>query len=162
VQAEEVKAQANMQIKQMETQFKQQAEQARAMADIEVEKAKALASAQIEAAKAQAKAQADAMAAKYQAEIDVLKHQSTQQTALEVAKMNNEAKIIAAEISAHASAGRNPDGTENPKENPNAPLAEAVMASVEGFKEAIGQLVEAQMRPKQVVRDKTGRVVGVQ
>lgn len=91
VQAEHVKAQAHVQVETMKAQTSQATEQARAQADMQVQQHKIATDGQLALEKA-----------KMELQLEDIKHSREQDTALKIAKINADAKIIAAQIAAKA------------------------------------------------------------
>jgi len=89
VQAEQVKAQASMQMAQVKAQADQQIEQARAQADMQIQQHKVQTDAALEEAKM-----------RMQLQLDDIKHSREQQTQIEIAKIKAAAQVQAADITA--------------------------------------------------------------
>lgn len=100
VQAAQIKAQADGQIAQMKMQADAQVAQAKAQADAMAEQARAQADMQIQQHKIQTNAQLELERTKQQLALEDIKHSREQQTALEIARINAESKVVAAGITA--------------------------------------------------------------
>lgn len=100
LQIEQMKQQAQSQTAQQKMQMDQQMAQVQAQADAAVEQARASADMQIQKHKIETNATLELEKARLQLQLDNEKHSREQQTALAIAKINADARIIAAEISA--------------------------------------------------------------
>ena len=100
VQAEQVKGQAQIQMAQMKAQSDGQIAQAKAQADAQVQAARAQADMAIQQHKIQTDAQLELEKTRQQLALDDLRHSREQQTAIEIARINAEAKVAAANVTA--------------------------------------------------------------
>ena len=156
-----------LQIEQMKLQAEAQKFQAQAQADIQRFQAEAQAQAQVEQLKAQAKlqevqanlelqasndrrdAEREAMKAQYEAQIEQMRMELDKYKV----DMDNRTRITVAQIAKMGE--ENAMNVDMPDMAP-APKPHELMA------QAIAMLAETMSRPKQVVRDENGKVVGVQ
>jgi hypothetical protein len=90
-------------------------------------------------------------------------------TQLLLAYINNGAKIETARISAGVDSGEGIaeqyDNDENMIQNlehPLAPIAQAITQGNQEMSATLAALIDRLNQPKQVVRDETGKIVGVQ
>jgi hypothetical protein len=104
VQAAQVKAQADTQTAQMKAQMDAQMAQVKAQADAAAEQARAQADMQIQQHKIQTDAQLEVEKTRMQLELDAIKHSREQDTALQIARIQADSKIIAAQVAAKQAA----------------------------------------------------------
>jgi hypothetical protein len=104
VQAAQVKAQADTQVAQMKAQMDGQMAQVRAQADAAAEQARAQADMQIQQHKIQTNAQLEVEKTRMQLELDAMKHGREQETAIAIARIQSDSKIIAAQVAAKQAA----------------------------------------------------------
>jgi len=184
MQKTQMQVQADQQTEQMRVQADQQKMQAQLQADQQSEAMRA----QHEAALAQMKAQADAEQKErdrqHQASLEQMKAQFADQQDQRTEEFNrwkalldNETKVTVAQLAAETSLKTSamsasddskevsPDGTSKPTSGLSA-LVEAVneqmAALVEGQQASHKALVEVLTKPKKVVRDGSGAIIGVQ
>jgi hypothetical protein len=98
-----------------------------------------------------------------------MKMMTERNTQLLLAYINNGAKIETARISAGVDSGEGIaeqyDQDENMIQNlehPLAPIAQAITQGNAEMTATLGALIDRLNQPKQVVRDETGKIVGVQ
>lgn len=104
VQAEQIKAQAAMQTAQMKSQMDAQMAQVKAQADAAAEQARTQADMQIQQHKIQTDANLQVEKTRLQLQLDDVRHSREQETALAIARINADAKIIAAQVAAKQAA----------------------------------------------------------
>ena len=143
-QMEMQKFQAEQQAKAQELQMQAQAQIKEAQMKMQIEQHKQEMQAQenmqrnqLEHERAMAQSQADA-------QLEIQKLQMERETELELARMNNQAKIEVAIIGANAKAGE--DG----------------VAMGETLNALVSTIAEGQTRPRSVIRDATGKIVGLE
>jgi hypothetical protein len=193
MQVQQAKAQADMQIKQMELQHSAQLEQAKMQQSAQLEQMKLQLQMQSDAAAREHEAKLDALRAQMQAHVDDNKQQAQaaqvqlqleQEAKLKAidaqiaenarmseqafnqwkAKLDNETKVLVAQISAAASAAKaepsEPAGasSEPSEATPQVDVAGALQAALQGFTEAL----QAMSKPKTLIRGADGKVVGIQ
>jgi hypothetical protein len=159
VQAEEVKAQATLQGKQMdgqikgqELQQKEQLERERLAAEMELERYKAQLQLELEKYKADIKAQTEMQSAHIQAQIKDRDGERQAQVESRKAETNAETQKETAKITARA-AGVDLDGTEK--------VQQVVGPIVQELRGLVSEMSRALTAEREVVRDpKSGRAVG--
>lgn len=153
-----MKMQAEMQLEQQKLQMQGALKQQEMQQKAEIRGAEL----NSEMQKMQAQAIEDMKAKVVETQQSALLEQQRMQLDQWKAKLDNETKLLVAQIQAAAKGEAIPTSIasepEAPKIDQNVIMAQALVDAVNGFKEAIGQL----SRPKQVIRDANGRVVGVQ
>lgn len=100
VQAAQIKAQADQQIAMVKHQADGQVAQAKAQADAMAQQARTQADIQIQQHKIQSDAQLEVLKMKMQLELDAQKHAMEQNNAIVIARINAEAKVAAANVTA--------------------------------------------------------------
>jgi hypothetical protein len=98
-----------------------------------------------------------------------MKMMTERNTQLLLAYINNGAKIETARISAGVDAGEGIAEDYNmdedmlrAQEHPLAPIANAIAQGNQDMTATLGALIERLNQPKQVIRDETGKIMGVQ
>ena len=161
-QSDAAKSQAEAQKLQMEAQMEQQ----KMANQIQLEKAKQEYQAQENQLKFRLEAERNAADREMEAKLAQMKMNMERNTALLLAYVNNGAKIETARISAGVD-----DGTQayNDNENmaqamdhPMQPVANAISDSNGQMAQVLAQLVDKISKPKTVIRDENGKIVGVQ
>jgi hypothetical protein len=100
IQTEQIKGQTQMQIAQAKGQLEMQMSQVKAQADAQIEQNRAVADQQIQQMKIQTQAQLELERTKQQLILEDTKHSREQQNAYAIAQLNNETKIVVAQITA--------------------------------------------------------------
>jgi hypothetical protein len=159
IQAQQVKAQQDMQLEQQKMSMQ-----------MELEKAKQ----EYQAQENQLKFQLEDQRNRAQAEMDLkvaqMKMMTERNTQVLLAHINNGAKIEVARIGASESDGEmaymSEEDMARSMEHPLKPIADAISQSNQQMTLALGDLVntinENHNRPKQVVRGQDGKIIGVQ
>jgi hypothetical protein len=104
VQAEEIKAQASMQIAQAKQQADMQVESIRQQSSQAAEQARANADMQVQQHKIQTDGQLELAKTRMQLELDAAKHSREQETQIAIARIKVEGQIVAAQIAAQQKA----------------------------------------------------------
>lgn len=167
------KIQAQMQLEQMKMQMQAQLEQQKMQAQIEMERAKQEYQSQETQVRTQLEEQRNLREAELEMKLAQMKMMTERNTQLLLAYINNGAKIEQARISAGVDAGEGlpeqydlDEDMAKAMEHPLAPLANAITQGNQQTAQMIAQLVDSinqnQTRPKQVIRDQNGKIVGVQ
>jgi hypothetical protein len=104
VTAEKVKAQAQMQTAQMKAQMDGQMAQVKAQADAQAEQARTQADMAIQQHKIQTDANLQVEKTRLQLQLEDVRHNREQETAIAIARINADAKIIAAQVAAKQAA----------------------------------------------------------
>ncbi len=163
------KIQAQSQAKIQEMQMSVQLEQQKMAAEMELEKAKQEYQAQENQLKFQLEEQRNAQEREMEMKLAQMKMMTERNTQLLLAYINNGAKIETARISAGVDSGEGIaeqyDQDENMIQNlehPLAPIAQAITQGNAEMTATLGALIDRLNQPKQVVRDETGKIVGVQ
>jgi hypothetical protein len=163
------KIQAQSQAKMQEMQMSVQLEQQKMAAQIELEKAKQEYQAQENQLKFQLEEQRNAQDREMEMKLAQMKMMTERNTQLLLAYINNGAKIETARISAGVDSGEGIaeqyDQDENMIQNlehPLAPIANAITQGNAEMSATLAALIDRLNQPKQVVRDETGKIVGVQ
>lgn len=172
----------------MKIQGEQQIAQDRLKADLQIEAAKGQAEqqrlemqAKVDAHQGQVDAELEKFKIQLQGQLDAQKAQADREMALAKARMDNETKIIVAQIQAKSQlqntaltkegSGMGIDGSGNAVQMPtNAELISTVLKqlqetfsqSTQAMAQSHQHLAQAIMKPKQVMRDEKGNIVGVQ
>lgn len=179
---EAMKAQLQMQVEQAKLQANMQLEQMR----LQTDKEKIAADAQAEAHRLQVQAQVDTNQAKLDAQNEMLKQQNEQQSAqmeqqtkMAIAKLDAETKLAVAQIQAKTQlqttalskttpeeGGVSVDESGTVTKQPGmadlmATVVEQLQQSLAGVQQSHAMLAQAISKPKQVVRDENGNIVGV-
>lgn len=182
---EKIKMQAQIEMQKLQLQDKLHERQLQM--DAQLEQAKQSAQAQqnqhqqgLESQRAEQQAQIDAQLKAHEATIKAQAEAQKADFERWKAQLDAETRVTVAQIAAQASAKKRPDvvmGNEAPAPEASQPLADAVTAALMGFQdsigrlmqensrgmqEALGRVIEAQSRPKTVIRGADGKVVGVQ
>jgi len=176
MQGEQAKIQAQAQLKQQELQASSQAKQAemqmaaqiemqKLQAEMELEKAKQEYQAQENQLKFQLEAQRNAADREMEAKLLQMKMNMERNTALLLAYVNNGAKLEQTRISAGLDDGQEAydDTIEKAQhlEHPLAPVTQAISESNAQLAQMIATLSDNLSKPKEVVRDENGKIVGV-
>lgn len=162
MQLEQAKIQAQAQLKQMEFDFQ-----------VQTERAKQEYQSQETQLRMQMEMQRDAAEREMELKVAQMKMLTERNTQLLLAYVNNGAKVEVAQISAGASMGDGlpekydmEEDMAKAMEHPMQPIANAI---TQGNQEMMGQiagmvdmLAQSQNRPKQVIRDEQGKIIGVQ
>jgi hypothetical protein len=183
MQIEQVKGQMAMQLEQAKMQQSAQLEQAKMQYQMQVEQESRNHEAQLEQFKAQMQAQVDQnrqeqeakqMTLKMQQEAQIkqleaqykdAQHQRDQEFEMWKTRLDNETRVLVAQIGAASKATPEmaqeeaadaPEAQE--KVDTGATVAAALQAALGGFTEALKNM----SKPKVVVRDESGKVIGVQ
>jgi hypothetical protein len=177
MQSEQAKIQAQAQLKQQELQASSQAKQAemqmasqlemqKLQAEMQLEKAKQEYQAQENQLKFQLEEQRNTADREMEAKLLQMKMNMERNTALLLAYVNNGAKIEQTRISAGLDDGQEAynDSIEQAQhlEHPLAPVTQAITDSNSQLTQMIAALSESINKPKQVLRDKDGKITGVQ
>jgi hypothetical protein len=163
------KIQAQTQAKLQEMQVQTQLEQQKMAAQMELEKAKQEYQAQENQLKFQLEEQRNAQDREMEMKLAQMKMMTERNTQLLLAYINNGAKIETARISAGVDSGEgiaeNYDMDEDmikAQEHPLAPIANAIAQGNAEMTATLGELISRLNQPKQVVRDESGKIIGVQ
>jgi hypothetical protein len=173
---EMMKIQAQSQAKQAEMQMNAQLEQAKMQQQMQVEQHKQEMQAQENTLRNQLEAQRQTMDREMEMKLAQMKMMTERNTQILLAYINNGAKIETARISSGLDDGamayaeyQNDEDMMKAQEHPLAPIANAISQGNQDMTNTIGQLIgtlqqqhEATNRPKQVIRDEQGKIVGVQ
>ena len=173
---EMMKIQAQSQAKQAEMQMMAQLEQAKMQQQMQVEQHKQEMQAQENTLRNQLEAQRQTMDREMEMKLAQMKMMTERNTQILLAYINNGAKIETARISSGLDDGamayaeyQNDEDMMKAQEHPLAPIANAISQGNQNMTNTIGQLIgtlqqqqEASNRPKQVIRDEQGKIVGVQ
>jgi hypothetical protein len=171
-----IKIQAQTQAKQAEMQLSAQIEQQKLQAQMQAEQAKQQAQAQENALRNQLEHERQQADREMEMKLGQMKLLTERNTQLMLAYINNGAKVEVARIGANADDGSQAfiDYTNDAEmlqaqEHPLAPIANAISQGNQQMTDTIGQLIatlqnqhEMSNRPKQVIRDEQGKIVGVQ
>jgi hypothetical protein len=172
-QLEMQKIQAQAQAKQQEMQFQAQLEQQKMQAQIEMERAKQEYQSQETQVRMQMEMQRDAAEREMELKVEQMKMMTERNTQLLLAYINNGAKVEVARIGAGADDGAQAfadyqadEDMAKAMEHPLAPIANAISQGNQQTAQMIAGLVDTinqnQNRPKQVIRDANGKIMGVQ
>ena len=173
---EMMKIQAQSQAKQAEMQMNAQLEQAKMQQQMQVEQHKQEMQAQENTLRNQLEAQRQQMDREMEMKLAQMKMMTERNTQILLAYINNGAKVEVARIGASTDDGsqafaeyQNDADMLQAQEHPLAPIANAISQGNQSMTNTIGQLIgtlqqqqEASNRPKQVIRDEQGKIVGVQ
>jgi hypothetical protein len=173
---EMMKIQAQSQAKQAEMQMNAQLEQAKMQQQMQVEQHKQEMQAQENTLRNQLEAQRQQMDREMEMKLAQMKMMTERNTQILLAYINNGAKVEVARIGASTDDGsqafaeyQNDADMMQAQEHPLAPIANAISQGNQSMTNTIGQLIgtlqqqqEASNRPKQVIRDEQGKIVGVQ
>jgi len=163
------KVQMQQQAEMQKLQFEAQLEQQKMQAQMEIEKAKQEYQAQENQLKFQLEEQRNQMDMEMQMKVAQMKAMTERNTQVLLAHINNGAKIEVARISADESNGEQAYMTEeslaHAMEHPMQPIANAIGQGNAQMAQAISALVdtinEQHNRPKTVLRDENGKIIGV-
>lgn len=166
------KAQMDAQAKMQQIQMQAQLEQQKMQSQMQLEKAKQEYQAQENQLKFQLEEQRNMMDREMEMKVAQMKMMTERNTQVLLAHINNGAKIEVARIGADESNGEMAYMTEQDMaksmEHPLQPIANAisegnqqVMQTLSGLIGALQQQQEAANRPKQVLRDENGKIIGV-
>ncbi len=167
------KLQMQAQLEQQKMQFQQQLEQQKMQAQIEMERAKQEYQSQETQVRMQMEMQRDAAEREMELKVQQMKMMTERNTQLLLAYVNNGAKVEVAQISAGASMGDGlpekydmEEDMAKAMEHPLAPITSAIQQGNQQTAQMIAGLVDTinqnQNRPKQVIRDANGKIMGVQ
>ncbi len=163
------KAQMESQAKMQQMQMQAQLEQQKMQAQIELEKAKQEFQAQENQLKFQLEEHRNQMDREMELKVAQMKMMTERNTQVMLAHINNGAKIEVARIGSDDSDGSQAYMSEEEAaramEHPMAPIANAIGQGNMQMAQAITQLVDTinqqHNRPKQVLRDENGKIIGV-
>jgi hypothetical protein len=163
------KAQMESQAKMQQMQMQSQLEQQKMQAQIEIEKAKQEFQAQENQLKFQLEEQRNQMDREMELKVAQMKMMTERNTQVLLAHINNGAKIEVARIGSDDSDGSqaymSEEETVRAMEHPLQPIADAIGRGNQEMAGAISQLVssinEQHSRPKTVLRDENGKIIGV-
>jgi hypothetical protein len=157
--------QASSQAKQAEMQMSAQIEMHKLQAEMELERAKQEYQAQENKLKFQLEAQRNAADREMEAKLLQMKMNMERNTALLLAYVNNGAKIEQTRISAGLDDGQqaydNSIEQAQHLEHPLAPVTQAIFDGNTQLVQMISELSDSLQKPKAVIRDETGKIVGV-
>ena len=167
------KMQMQAQLEQQKMQFQSQLEQQKMQANIEMERAKQEYQSQETQVRMQMEMQRDAAEREMEFKVQQMKMMTERNTQLLLAYVNNGAKVEVAQISAGANMGEGlpekydmEEDMAKAMEHPLTPIANAIQQGNQQTAEMIAGLVDTinqnQNRPKQVIRDANGKIMGVQ
>jgi hypothetical protein len=163
------KVQMQQQAEMQKLQFEAQLEQQKMQAQMEIEKAKQEYQAQENQLKFQLEAQRNQAELEMESKVAQMKMMTERNTQVLLAHINNGAKIETARISAGVDDGTQAYMTEedlaHAMEHPMQPIANAIGQGNAQMAQAISALVdtinEQHNRPKTVLRDENGKIIGV-
>jgi len=163
------KAQMDSQAKMQQMQMQSQLEQQKMQAQIEIEKAKQEFQAQENQLKFQLEEQRNQMDREMELKVAQMKMMTERNTQVLLAHINNGAKIEVARIGSDDSDGAmayaNEEDMVQAMQHPMQPIADAIGQGNQQMAGAISQLVntinEQHNRPKSVLRDENGKIIGV-
>jgi hypothetical protein len=163
------KAQMDSQAKMQQLQMTAQLEQAKLQGQMELEKAKQEYQAQENQLKFQLEAQRNQADLEMQAKVAQMKMMTERNTQVLLAHINNGAKIETARISAGTDDGADAyymeESMAHAMEHPMQPIANAIGQGNQQMAQAITALVDTinqqHNRPKTVMRDENGKIIGV-
>jgi hypothetical protein len=167
------KMQMQAQLEQQKLQAQMQMEQAKVQANIEMERAKQEFQSQETQLRMQMEMERDRAEREMELKVQQMKMMTERNTQLLLAYVNNGAKVEVAQISAGANMGDGlpekydyEEDMAKAMEHPMMPIANAIQEGNQQTMQAIAGLVDTinqnHSRPKQVVRDANGKIVGVQ
>jgi hypothetical protein len=163
------KLQMQAQLEQQKMQFQSQLEQQKMASAMEIEKAKQEYQAQENQLKFQLEEQRNVQDREMEMKLAQMKMMTERNTQLLLAYINNGAKIETARISAGVDNGEGipemydlDEDMLKAQEHPLAPIANAIAQGNAEMTATLGSLIERLNQPKQVVRDETGKIIGVQ
>jgi multidrug efflux pump subunit AcrA (membrane-fusion protein) len=171
-----MKIQAQTQAKQAEMQLSAQIEQQKLQAQMQAEQAKQQAQAQENALRNQLEHERQQADREMEMKLAQMKMLTERNTQLLLAYINNGAKVEVARIGKSVDDGtvaldqyQSDADILQAQEHPLAPIANAISQSNQQMTDTIGQLISTLQnqhamanRPKQVIRDEQGKIVGVQ
>ena len=163
------KVQMQQQGEQQKLQFQAQLEQQKMQMNMELEKAKQEYQAQENQLKFQLEEQRNAQEREMEMRVAQMKMMTERNTQVLLAHINNGAKIETARISAGTDDGADAyfmeESMAHAMEHPMQPIANAIGQGNQQMAQAITALVDTinqqHNRPKQVLRDETGKIIGV-
>jgi hypothetical protein len=163
------KAQMDNQAKMQQIQMQAQIEQAKLQGQMQLEKAKQEYQAQENQLKFQLEEQRNQMDREMELKVAQMKMMTERNTQVLLAHINNGAKIEVARIGADESTGEQAYMSEEElaraQEHPMQPIANAIGQGNTQMAQAISALVDTinaqHNRPKQVLRDENGKIIGV-
>ena len=163
------KAQMDSQAKMQQIQLQAQLEQQKMQSQIELERAKQEFQAQENQLKFQLEEQRNRMDREMEMKVAQMKMMTERNTQVLLAHINNGAKIETARISAGVDDGSEAylqeEDMAHAMEHPLQPIADAIGRGNQEMAGAISQLVstinEQHSRPKTVLRDENGKIIGV-
>ena len=163
------KAQMDAQAKMQQIQMQAQLEQQKMQAQIELERAKQEFQAQENQLKFQLEEQRNQMDREMELKVAQMKMLTERNTQVMLAHINNGAKIEVARIGADSSDGEqaylSEEEAAKAMEHPLAPIANAIGQGNAQMAQAIAGLVDTinqqHNRPKTVLRDENGKIIGV-
>ena len=163
------KIQMQSQMEQAKMQMQAQLEQAKMQNQMQLEKAKQEYQAQENSLKFQLEEQRNMMDREMEMKVAQMKMMTERNTQVLLAHINNGAKIEVARIGADESNGEMAYFTEEDAakamEHPLQPIANAIGQGNQQMAQAIGALVDTinqqHNRPKTVMRDENGKIIGV-
>ena len=173
---EMMKIQAQTQAKQAEMQLSAQIEQQKLQAQMQAESHKQQMQAQENALRNQLEHERQQADREMEMKLAQMKMMTERNTQLLLAYINNGAKVEVARIGANTDDGSQAFAEYNndaqmmqAQEHPLAPIANAIQQGNQQMADTIGQLIGTLQeqhamsnRPKQVLRDEQGKIVGVQ
>ena len=163
------KAQMDSQSKMQQLQFQAQLEQQKMQLEMQLEKAKQEYQAQENQLKFQLEEQRNRMDREMELKVAQMKMMTERNTQVMLAHINNGAKIEVARIGADESSGEQAYMSEEEAakamEHPMQPIANAIGQGNAQMAQAIASLVDTinqqHSRPKTVLRDENGKIIGV-
>jgi hypothetical protein len=163
------KLQMQMQMEQAKMQAQMQMDQQKIASQVEFEKSKQEFQSQETQLRFQMEEQRNAQDREMEMKLAQMKMMTERNTQLLLAYINNGAKIETARISAGVDAGEGIAEDYNmdedmlrAQEHPLAPIANAIAQGNQDMTATLGALIERLNQPKQVIRDETGKIMGVQ
>ena len=175
-QTEMQKVQAQSQARMQEMQVQAQIEQQKLQAQMQVERDKQEMQAQETKARMEMEMQRDFAERELEMKLAQMKMMTERNTQLLLAYVNNGAKVEVARIGAQQDDGaeayaeyQNDADMAQAMEHPLAPIVNTIQQGNQQMTDTLGALIgqlqaqhEATNRPKQVIRDEQGKIVGVQ
>ena len=166
------KAQMDNQAKMQQIQMQAQLEQMKMQNQMQLEKAKQEYQAQENQLKFQLEEQRNQMDREMEMKVAQMKMMTERNTQVLLAHINNGAKIETARISAGTDDGEqaymSEESLAHSMEHPLQPIANAISEGNQQVMQTLGSLIgtlqqqhEAANRPKQVLRDENGKIIGV-
>lgn len=168
-QAKQADLIAKAHIEQMSLMYKAQADQASREHEAQLEQLRASMQAQVDVNRDRSQAEQEALKMQQAAQLAQIEaqykdaaHQREQAQEMEIAKINAQAKIIAARIAAKMSETPDELAGEQILMTGQVSAADELRAQLAQALGTFEQAVQNLNRPRQVVRDQTGRVAGIQ